>query len=226
MPTVSTAMNAFQDDQIVARLALLFRHLGVGWVMWLLIALSVLSLAITIERALYFARHASGDADALLRLLAGGDLDEARRLAAARRGLAAEVLRQGLEAAARGADAVDKLVEATIARGRLRYERRLSFLGTLGNNAPFVGLFGTVLGIVEAFAALALNAQQGAVTTGAASIMSGISEALVATALGLLVALPAVAVHNLFGRWLKTIVTRAECVGLALSSHLRAAPRP
>ena len=137
------------------------------------------------------------------------------------RGLAAEVLRQGARTAPRGAEAVEEMIQAVVLRERLRYERRLSYLGTLGNNAPFIGLFGTVLGIVEAFATLATTAQQGAVATGAASIMSGIAEALVATAVGLLVALPAVAVYNVFGRWLKNIVAGGECVGHALASHLK-----
>jgi biopolymer transport protein ExbB len=146
------------------------------------------------------------------------------KLVGDRRGLEAEVLRQGAKAAGRGPDAVAEMVEATIVRGRLRYERFLSLLGTLGNNAPFIGLFGTVLGIVDAFAALATNAARGAVTSGAANIMGGISEALVATAVGLMVALPAVAVHNVFGRWLKTIVARSECIGHALASHLKSVP--
>jgi biopolymer transport protein ExbB len=211
----------YENDQIIQKLAYLFRHLGAGWVMWLLIGLSVLSLAVMIERALFFARHAFGNVDALVEKLAAGDLDGAVRLAGDRRGLEAEVLRQGVRAAPRGAEAVEEIVEATIVRERLRYERFLSFLATLGNNAPFIGLFGTVLGIVEAFAALAANAQAGAVTEGAANIMSGVSEALVATAVGLLVALPAVAVNNVFGRWLKTIIARGQCVGHALASHLK-----
>ena len=134
------------------------------------------------------------------------------------------MVRHGVRAASRGAEAVEEIVEATIVRERLRYERFLSYLSTLGNNAPFIGLFGTVLGIVEAFAALAANAQAGAVTEGAANIMSGVSEALVATAVGLVVALPAVAVNNVFGRWLKTIIARGEVVGHALASHLKSVP--
>jgi biopolymer transport protein ExbB len=209
------------NERIVERLAEVFRHLGAGWVMWLLIGLSILSLAVMIERAVFFFRHSFGNIDDLLRKLAGGDLDGAVKLVADRPGLEAEVLRQGAKAAPRGAEAVEEMVEATILRERLRYERFLSFLGTLGNNAPFIGLFGTVLGVVEAFAALAVNAHAGAVTEGAANIMSGVSEALVATAVGLLVALPAVAVNNVFGRWLKTIVARGECVGHALASLLK-----
>jgi biopolymer transport protein ExbB len=217
MPPVA----AHPDQEIIEQLASVFRSMGVGWVMWLLIGLSVVSLAIMIERALFFAAHSLGDVDAILNRLADGDLDGALQLCAGRRGLAAEVLRQGARAAPRGAEAVEEMVQATILRERLRYERRLSYLGTLGNNAPFIGLFGTVLGIVEAFAALAANAQKGAVSAGAANIMTGISQALVATAVGLLVALPAVAVYNVFGRWLKNIVARGECIGHALSSHLK-----
>jgi biopolymer transport protein ExbB len=210
------------NDEIIQRLAHLFRNLGAGWVMWLLIGLSVLSLAVMLERAVFFARHSfGGGVDLLLAKLGNGDLDGAVRLVNDRRGLEAEVVRQGVRAAPRGPDAVEEIVQATIVRERLRYERFLSFLGTLGNNAPFIGLFGTVLGIVEAFAALAANAQAGAVTEGAANIMSGVSEALVATAVGLMVALPAVAMNNVFGRWLKTIIARGEVIGHALASHLK-----
>jgi biopolymer transport protein ExbB len=206
---------------IVDRLGEAFRNMGAGWVMWLLLSLSVVSIAVMIERALYFSRNSFGNIDVLMRMLADGDLDGAVKLVGDRRGLEAEVLRQAVRAAPRGADAVGEMVEATIGRERLRYERFLSYLGTLGNNAPFIGLFGTVLGIVEAFAALAMNAKAGAVSQGAANIMSGVSESLVATAVGLLVALPAVAVYNIFGRWLRTIVARSECIGHALASHLK-----
>ena len=214
----------YASDLIVQRLATIFRHLGAGWVMWLLIGLSVLSVAIMIERVVYFGRRSFGDIDDLVRKLAAGDLDGAVRLVGDRQGLEAEVLRQGARAVPRGAEAVEEIIEATIVRERLRYERFLSYLGTLGNNAPFIGLFGTVLGIVEAFAALAASAHAGAVTEGAANIMSGVSEALIATAVGLFVALPAVAVNNVFARWLRTIVARGDCVGHALASHLKSIP--
>lgn len=189
--------------------------------MWLLIGLSILSITIVIERLIYFSMHSFGQIDDLLPKLRDGDLTAAARLIGDKRGLEAEVVRQGLLAANRGADAVEEIIEATIARERLRYERFLSYLGTLGNNAPFVGLFGTVLGIVEAFAALAVTAQSGSVTSHSTAIMSGISEALVATAIGLLVALPAVALYNAFGRWLQTIISRSQALGHALASHLK-----
>ncbi len=212
---------AAPNDPIIDQLAVALRGLGAGWVMWLLMGLSVVSVAVMIERFWYFFRHSFGQVDTVVARLAQGDLEGALKLVNERRGLPADVLRQAAALAPRGADAVEEIVQATIVRGRLRYERFLAILGTLGNNAPFVGLFGTVLGIVEAFAALATQAQRGAVSQGAANIMGGISASLVATAVGLMVALPAVAMHNVFGRWLKTITARSECIGHAVVSFLK-----
>jgi biopolymer transport protein ExbB len=96
-------------------------------------------------------------------------------------------------------------------------ERRLGVLGTLGNNAPFVGLLGTVIGIMLAFEELA-NAGQGAAAT--AGVMSSIAEALVATAIGLLVAIPAVAAFNWFQRRIRTITSNSEALAHLLLTHL------
>jgi biopolymer transport protein ExbB len=112
------------------------------------------------------------------------------------------------------------VVAATLERGRIDYERRLAFLGTLGNNAPFVGLFGTVLGIIRAFFDLARNPAAG----GAGTVMAGISEALIATAVGLFVALPAVVAYNQFQRTLRRIAQRATALGHAAVAHLEARP--
>lgn len=209
---------------LIEQFSLFFETMGATWVLWLLIALSVLSVAVMIERAIFFSQNSLGGTEALAARLAEGDLGGALATVGMKSGLEAEVVRQGVAAAPRGAEAVEELVRGTIVRERLRYERFLSYLGTLGNNAPFIGLFGTVLGIIQAFAELARNAKVGTVTTGSSNIMAGISEALVATAVGLLVALPAVATYNAFGRWLKTIIARAESLGHALSSHLKSLP--
>ena len=90
-------------------------------------------------------------------------------------------------------------------------------LGTLGNNAPFIGLFGTVLGIIRAFADLA--AHPGA-AAGASTVMAGISEALVATAVGLFVAIPAVLAYNIYQRLLKRVVGRSQSLGNAIAAGL------
>ena len=93
----------------------------------------------------------------------------------------------------------------------------LGFLGTLGSNAPFLGLFGTVVGIIKAFADLGVGTAKGA---GASAVMSGLSEALVATAVGIFVAIPAVVAFNAFNRELKAAVGRAEAIAHALAAHL------
>ena len=123
------------------------------------------------------------------------------------KGVAAKVADRALAEAGRGPAAVDEAAVSAMILERQRLERNLAFLGTVGNNAPFVGLFGTVIGIILAFNELSLNTQGGA-----ASVMAGISEALVATAIGLLVAIPAVAAFNAFSRRIKVILGDADAV--------------
>ena len=95
-----------------------------------------------------------------------------------------------------------------------------SFLGTLGKNAPFIGLFGTVLGIIKAFHDLGNMGAKGAAIQ--QTVMAGISEALVATAVGLAVAIPAVVAFNVFNRQLKTLTSRTNVLGHALVGTLKA----
>src|SRR5690606_27978756 len=85
-------------------------------------------------------------------------------------------------------------------------ERRLGFLGTLGNNAPFIGLFGTVIGVIQAFDAL----EQGAAQAASSGVMAAIAEALVATAVGIAVALPAVAAYNYLQQRVASILSGVE----------------
>ena len=96
-------------------------------------------------------------------------------------------------------------------------ERNLAFLGTVGNNAPFVGLLGTVIGIIGAFKKLDESAGQ--VTAG---LMAQIGEALVATAIGILVALPAVAFYNFFMRTIRNRLSRADALGRHVLAMLKA----
>ena len=152
---------------------------GAGWVLWLLVALSVASVAVMLERLWYFRTHHAQE----------GDADGGHARAAARRRHQRARSRTG---PASPADTdVAAAVEGAKARERLRLERNLAFLATLGSNAPFIGLFGTVLGIIKAFHDLA-----GGQAGGPSVVMAGISEALVATAVGLMVAIPAVVAFN------------------------------
>ncbi len=192
-------------------------NLGAAWVLWLLVGLSVISVGIMIERTFFFLGRRLPGREGLAALLLGGDLGKAREAVADRVGIEAEVLRAALDQAASGPDSVAKVVDANIKRSRLDYEARLAFLATLGNNAPFIGLFGTVLGIIRAFSDLARNPS----AAGASSVMAGISEALIATAVGLLVALPAVVAYNVFQRALRRASQRAMVLGDLLEARLR-----
>ena len=199
---------------------LAFTLLGAGWVLWLLIALSVVSVAVMLERGLYFGqRRMSKRFPELLRLCQDGSLEKAAQLAEGD-AMEAEVVRIAARVADSGQEAVEKAIASTIDRRRLEYEQWLFVLGTLGNNAPFIGLFGTVLGIIRAFADLAAHP---AAAAGASTVMAGISEALVATAVGLFVAIPAVLSFNVFQRLLKRVVGRSHSLGNAIAAGLHVA---
>jgi biopolymer transport protein ExbB len=88
---------------------------------------------------------------------------------------------------------------------KLKLEQHLGILATFGNNAPFIGLFGTVLGVIDAFHTLGQEN-----TFGVNAVMGGISEALVATATGLFVAIPSVMAYNYFVRRIKTLLLQRE----------------
>jgi len=190
---------------------------GAEWVMWLLIGLSVISLSLVIERLVFFWRHKVEVATLASRVAAAleaGDFMRARILAVAldrNQSLEVAVATEMIGSLARGSEYAEQKLRLVIARERPRYERGLSFLGTLGNNAPFIGLFGTVLGIIKAFSDLAASGG-----TASTSVMAGISEALVATAVGLLVALPAVMMFNVFKGKVQDTLRGAEFIARTL----------
>jgi biopolymer transport protein ExbB/biopolymer transport protein TolQ len=165
--------------------------------LYLLIGLSVLSIGISLERVVWFARRrvdAAAMGRDLSRFLRGADLDGARKLLQRSASVEAAVMRDALNWVSHGPESVREVIEASLREKKKEYERGLLFLGTLGNNAPFVGLFGTVLGIVSAFKELGAAGASGQM----GNVMSGIAEALVATAVGILVAIPAVVAFNYF----------------------------
>ena len=175
--------------------------LGAEWVMWLLLALAALSVIISVERLYLFVStriDVMGTARKLLRTLEHNDLDQAKALVVRAKAMEERVLGDALSMYNGGAEAVEEIAHASMIRERQRYERALSFLGTVGSNAPFVGLLGTVIGVILAFAELGRNPKGGLEVVG-----PGISEALVATAVGLLVAIPAVVLFNYFKAQLK-----------------------
>ncbi|MBX7114865.1 MAG: MotA/TolQ/ExbB proton channel family protein [Myxococcaceae bacterium] len=191
------------------------------WVLWVLCVLSVISVAIMLERALYFASHQLPNSTDVLLKLEKGDLEGAHASLKNANGMEANVVREAYAARAQGSASVEEVIASTIAREKLRYERFMSFLGTLGSNAPFIGLFGTVLGIIKAFHDLGQSVAKGGAIQ--QTVMAGISEALVATAVGLAVAIPALTAYNWFIRQLKNTTARTNALGHALVGRLKAA---
>lgn len=186
--------------------------LGATWILWLLVALSVGAFAVILERWVFFARsRESAEAlrSELKQGLNSGDTGPLGVRLTQARSVEARILGVGLSADS--AEEAEELMAAEAQLQRLRSEKSLAYLGTLGNNAPFVGLLGTVVGIIGAFEELGLSGGQ--LTTG---LMAEIGEALVATAVGLLVALPAVAAYNAFQRTIAVRLSQGDALGRML----------
>lgn len=190
------------------------------WVLWLLIALSIGSVAVMVERWWFYRRHRIDTETVrgeLNRLLEAGDYAAAASYLARFDSLETNVTLFGLRAHHKGPDSVEDLLDGAETREKLRYQARLSFLATVGSNAPFIGLFGTVLGIIRAFKDLAGN-----MADASGTVMAGISEALIATAVGLLVAIPAVIAYNVFIGRVKDISANAALLSKTLLAQLKA----
>ena len=197
--------------------------LGAGskWVLWLLFALSLGAVTIILERIWFFVQERQPHgviAEAIAALRKTGAASALTKLTGVR-SMEAAVARACLSHASDGAASVEEYKAAALEQERSRYERWLAYLGTLGNNAPFIGLFGTVLGIIRAFHDLASSNAQGS-----QAVMSGIAEALVTTGVGLVVALPAVATYNAFTRRVETSVSASEVIAHEILGIIKAVP--
>ncbi|MHB8139800.1 MAG: MotA/TolQ/ExbB proton channel family protein [Vulcanimicrobiaceae bacterium] len=202
-------------------------HQG-GFDMWILLVLSITVVAVVIERLLFFqSQH--GDTKALLRQLgqkiAADDLPGAVKLCHQQKGMLPRILEFGL---ARGeknrADITDALSIALMEHLNA-LERNLGIIGTIAVIAPFVGLAGTVLGIIRAFQDIALKGN-----STPAVVAAGVSEALITTFSGLVVAIIAVIFFNLFKTRIKTfnqeMIVAANQLAEMLHFHNTGAPIP
>ncbi len=172
-----------------------------GLTMALILLASVLALGVAIERliALWGAGSRARElGQSIAKHLLRGDVAAARGAAERSTALAAELFRAGFE---RAAKTTGPTLDAAVDRERLqlllKMKRGLWILGTIGATTPFVGLFGTVAGIMRSFRDLGLDVEAGG-TGGSAQVMTGISEALIATAAGIIVAVEAVVLYNVF----------------------------
>lgn len=211
-----------------------FLTAGATWVVYLLGALSLVSLGVAIERWLVF-REGGGDLRGLALALDGhlmrGDHQGAIGELVRQRSIAARIAAAGLRLAHLGPAAADKAMASARALEKSRLDKRLVFLGTLGNNAPFLGLFGTVVGIIQAFAELGSHSATGGAAVAASqgtsdAVMTAIAEALVTTAIGIAVALPAVAAYNYFVRRIAGLMSSAEVLSNLVLAYLSASRTP
>ena len=187
-------------------------------VIYALVSLSVLSIGAIIERAVWFARRrvdielVTKD---LLARLANDDVAGARAALLTQRSVECQAIASALEWYDGGPDALAEGLQASVRAQRPELYAGLTFLGTLGNNAPFIGLLGTVLGVITAFQQLGADA-----VGSMGNVMSGIAEALVATAVGIVVALPAVAAHNAFQQRAVDVEENIARIGHLLAAQL------
>ncbi len=179
-----------------------------GNFMWGLLALSIIGVAVIIERAITLQK-AKADVRGLMEKVVGalkqGKLDEAMDICAQTRGPIPQILHAGLRQAKKGTAAVEKAIETAGIIEMSFLERGLIILATVANVAPLLGFLGTVSGMISAFEAIA-QAEQ----VSAKLVASGISEALITTMSGLIIAIPTQIAHNLFVQRIDRFVVEME----------------
>ncbi len=178
--------------------------------LWVLVALSILSLAFILERLFTLGRiknQSQKIGEEIREVLQTNNLAELEEMSKNKSVLETRALSYGLRhVRERGLNGLEEIFTSYASIEKPALERYLGFLATVGSNAPFIGLLGTVFGIMDAFRSLSQS--QGEAT----AVMLGISKALVATAVGLMVAIPAVIAYNYFQKQVKGILLSLDSV--------------
>ncbi|NBD09514.1 MULTISPECIES: MotA/TolQ/ExbB proton channel family protein [Corallococcus] len=198
----------------------LLHYLRLGGVtLALLLGASVVALGVAIERliALWGVSERSRNLGEIVhKHLLRGDVAAARTAAERSDAVAADIFLAGFDrwerSRATGGNGIESAVERERAQVGLKLRRNLWLLATIGSTTPFVGLFGTVAGIMRSFKDLGVDVEAGG-TGGSAAVMTGISEALVATAVGILVAVQAMVFYNYFQARLSRVLVELRLLG-------------
>jgi biopolymer transport protein ExbB len=212
---------------MLTSLFLRLTYVGAEWVMWILLLLSIVSIALMVERWMYFYRTRIDSDDLAAKLdeqLRARNLQGAWQLVkdTHTQSIESAVVAAGLIALRNGAHAASEAMLSVKARMRPSLDANLSVLATIGNNAPFVGLLGTVLGIVNAAHELTADTT----SNNPNAVMSGVFEALVATAVGLFVAIPAVVAYNLFQRTVRKRIADVDSLAHLILATARSEGKP
>jgi biopolymer transport protein ExbB len=196
--------------------------------MWILLVLSVVAIAIVIERLLFFSSQHS-DSKGLLRALgqkiAANDLNGAIKVCQQNKGMLPKILEFGLKRGEKNRADITDALSIALMEHLNSLERNLGIIGTIAVISPFVGLFGTVLGIIRAFQDIALKGN-----STPAVVAAGVSEALITTAAGLFVAVVSVIFFNYFKSRIKSynqeMIVAANQLAEMLHFHNTGAPIP
>jgi biopolymer transport protein ExbB len=216
LPVLLAADEA--DHGFLTGLFLRIAFIGAEWVLWLLLLLSFISVGIIVDRLLFFRSNLEEDEQLNTQLpefLRAGDIKGAWELASASDSVAGKVLSAGLQTMRRGSDACSEAMQSAKARFKGLLDARLAVLGTIGSNAPFIGLMGTVLGVIKASNDLSAKDPD--------KIMAGVFQALVATAVGLFVAIPAVVAYNYFQRKVRNAMAQIDSLAHLVLANVHAA---
>jgi biopolymer transport protein ExbB/TolQ len=210
---------------MLTQLFLKLTYVGAEWILWVLLFLSIISIALMVERWLYFLRNrVDGEALAaqLYEQLRVRNLQSAWDLVKGSESIECSVVAAGLSSLRGGTQACTEAMQSAKARMRPQLDSNLSILATIGSNAPFIGLLGTVLGIIKA----AHELTAAGVGNNPSAVMSGVFEALVATAVGLFVAIPAVVAFNLFQRRVRKTLSQVDSLAHLVLASLGSEARP
>lgn len=203
-----------------------------GWitkaVLVLLVVLSIWSVQIMLERKKYFSRQRNVDLNRIRNWISSSNFQDLSQWISEAKDdsnntevlFIKKTVRSLLESKGSSPESIDRFIKSLLTDQKKQAEKGLLVLGALGSNAPFIGLFGTVLGIIQAFGALSQN-QSGNMNL----VMAGISEALIATAVGLLVAIPAVIAYNYFSKQTRQLIVDCDSLKDLFISQMGQKPK-
>lgn len=198
---------------------------GAEALLWLLLLISVLSVGMIIERFISLRKIHQKNVEFREQardILQSDSLEEIEDLAKSKDSLSSRALAYGLRHAKfQGSQGLAEVFNSYLMIEKPRLEKNLNFLATVGSNAPFLGLLGTVLGIMKAFNDLAQNTGMGNEV-----VMAGIAHALVATAVGLFVAIPAVIGYNYFQKLVRQSLQSIDVARELCLAYAKSVKRP
>lgn len=191
--------------------------------LYLLCFLSVISLAFIFERFYVLGRvrrQSQKISERVREILQSNNLAELEDLSRDKTPIEGRALSYGLRhMREKGLQGLEEIFTSFASVERPVLERHLGFLATVGSNAPFIGLLGTVFGVMDAFRALSDSAGD------TKAVMIGISQALLATAIGLIVAIPAVIAYNYFQKQVKGVLLNLDSVKDLCLAYAKSSPK-